>query len=245
MPVSCVNQKTDVHYEGTFLDENGSPELVLAEQEDGIYDVSIGIYRLTLLDDGIGTLTPKGLAFTATDAAGNPIGGLITIAGDTATVTFTDSAWPLLENGTSFQYTRQSKKDAILRRIRTVYEDVASRPYADRELNEAYCSRDWNETVSIILEKDSALPGETGFFESSYWVQGQDYADVNIRGLQLLSSTEDRAEVSFILNNLGDDTPMRLLLVKEEGLWKIDDFISAREHPFDWKAAMKEYLHND
>lgn len=53
--------------------------------------MQIGIYRLTSLEDGVGELTADGLLFTATDAAGNPISGIITADGKTATVTFTDS----------------------------------------------------------------------------------------------------------------------------------------------------------
>ena len=69
------------------------------------------MYDITLISD-------------TTDAAGNPLSGIITLDADTATVTFTDSTWPLLENGASFTYTRQSKEDAILYRVRTIYDDV-------------------------------------------------------------------------------------------------------------------------
>ena len=112
--VSCKEAGAPL-YEGAYQDkDNKEPNLFICAREDGKYDVEIGIYRLTTLDDGIGTLTDEGLAFTATDASGAPIGGLITVKGDTATVTFTKSTWPLLENGASYTYTRKS--------------DVATRP---------------------------------------------------------------------------------------------------------------------
>ena len=83
-------------YAGTYLDEDTrSPFLTITPREDGRFD------------DAIGTVTDQGLTFTATDGSGNPIGGMITLEGDTATVTFTDSTWPLLENGSAFKYTRQ------------------------------------------------------------------------------------------------------------------------------------------
>ena len=96
-------------FEGTYLDEdNHEPNLHISyRRSDGLYDVQIGIFRLTDLDDGLGRMGDDGLQFTATDAAGNPIGGIITLNGDTATVTFTDSTWPLLENGSQFVYTRE------------------------------------------------------------------------------------------------------------------------------------------
>ena len=70
--------------------------------------MQIGIFRLTTLEDGVGELTAEGMTFTATDAAGNPIGGIITVEDDIATVTFTDSTWDLIENGTVYQYSKSS-----------------------------------------------------------------------------------------------------------------------------------------
>ena len=95
-------------FEGSYVDEDyGEPNLEISyRRNDGKYNVQIGIPRLTLLDDGLAVMGDNGLEFTATDAAGNPIGGEITLEGDTAVVTFTSSTWPLLEQGTSFRYIR-------------------------------------------------------------------------------------------------------------------------------------------
>lgn len=106
---ACSSGVDAALFEGTWLDtDNNEPNLFINKQEDGSFDVKIGIFRLTSLDDGVGTLSRKGLSFTATDAAGNPISGIITVQKDTATVTFTDSTWPLLENGSAFKYIRQN-----------------------------------------------------------------------------------------------------------------------------------------
>ena len=102
-------QFDDSAYIGEYLDKYvEEPNLEIAKGDDGKYIVQIGIYRLTFLDDGIGELTEEGMAFTATDAAGNPISGMITVEGETATVTFTDSTWDYLENGSAFEYTKSS-----------------------------------------------------------------------------------------------------------------------------------------
>ena len=52
----------------------------------------------------------------------------------------------------------------------------------------------------------------------------------------------DSATVSFKLHNFGSATPMRLKLVKENGNWQIDNFISLGEYPTDLKAQMLEYI---
>lgn len=96
-------------YIGEYLDYDcNEPNLEIAKGNDGKYIVQIGIFRLTTLDDGIGELTPEGMVFTATDAAGNPISGIITVEEQIATVTFMDSTWSLLENGTSYMYNKSS-----------------------------------------------------------------------------------------------------------------------------------------
>lgn len=96
-------------YIGEYLDyDNNEPNLEIAKGDDGKYVVQIGIFRLTTLNDGIGELTPEGMLFTATDAAGNPISGIITVENQIATVKFTDSTWELLENGSVFQYSKSS-----------------------------------------------------------------------------------------------------------------------------------------
>lgn len=99
----------DTAYVGEYLDSDvEEPNLEIARGDDGNYIVQIGIYRLTSLDDGIGELTDDGMNFTATDSAGNPISGVITVEGQTATVTFTDSTWGYLQNGDTFRYTKSS-----------------------------------------------------------------------------------------------------------------------------------------
>ena len=88
--------------------DNDEPNLEIAKGENGTYIVQIGIFRLTTLEDGVGELTDEGMEFTATDAAGNPISGIITVKDEIATVTFTRSTWGLLENGSEYKYKKSS-----------------------------------------------------------------------------------------------------------------------------------------
>ena len=92
-------------YVGEYMDgELPEPGLTIGLGEDGQYSVQISIYRLTAILDGVGQDTGDGIFFTGTDAAGNPISGTVTLDGRTATLTFTDSTWGYLPNGTSFQF---------------------------------------------------------------------------------------------------------------------------------------------
>ncbi|MBQ9983498.1 MAG: hypothetical protein IJP29_02810 [Lachnospiraceae bacterium] len=104
--VTSTEQATD-QYIGTYNDyDNNEPSLTISLNTDGSYHVQMEIFRLTSLDDGVGSLTDRGLEFVATDAAGNPIKGLITLEGNEAVVTFTDSTWELITNGDSYRYVR-------------------------------------------------------------------------------------------------------------------------------------------
>ena len=53
------------------------------------------------------------MTFTAMDSAGNPISGIITVDDDVAKVTFTNSTWEYLENGTTYEYTKSSETPNI------------------------------------------------------------------------------------------------------------------------------------
>lgn len=115
MVCSCRNGKQEAVQEenktevreiltGHYVSDYDGSSLTINAREDGRYDIEIDLFRLTSLDDGIGDDANDGIDFTATDAAGEPIGGHISIAGDTATLTFTHSTWPLIEEGAKWEF---------------------------------------------------------------------------------------------------------------------------------------------
>lgn len=73
--------------------------------------VNISLFRLTDIEGGIAKISDGTLTFTATDAAGQPIGGRITFEGDTAHLTFTESSWEYLPKGTTYTFVRGAKVD--------------------------------------------------------------------------------------------------------------------------------------
>ena len=72
---------------GHFVSDDDGSSLTISAREDGRYSIVISLFRLTHLDDGVGGDAEGGIDFTATDANGEPIGGRITFADDTATLT--------------------------------------------------------------------------------------------------------------------------------------------------------------
>ena len=110
------------------------------------------------------------------------------------------------------------------------------------EFIQNYCSREWNQLSRQINEIDSLYhAGDMGFWEADYWIMGQDWHQLSISDVEVLDVNQAEAHVKFMLHNLGSAKPVALTMVKEDGIWKIDDFQDLDNH-FEWKPAMKEYV---
>ena len=110
------------------------------------------------------------------------------------------------------------------------------------EFIQNYCSQEWNQLSRQINEIDSLYhAGEMGFWEADYWIMGQDWHQLSISDVEVLDVNQAEAHVKFMLHNLGSAKPVALTMVKEDGIWKIDDFQDLDNH-FEWKLAMKEYV---
>lgn len=92
-----ATKKTETYgYEGTYLDYSvNEPALEIKKNSDGTYQVQIDLFRLYLLDDGIGKETENGLEFTATGPGPGEtkVNGVITLEGSIATVTILGQEW--------------------------------------------------------------------------------------------------------------------------------------------------------
>ena len=83
------------------------PNLEIQKNEDGSYEIHIGVFRLLSLNDGHGVLTERGMEFT-TSFSGEETTGVITLDGDIATVTFDPGGWPGFYNVYSYRYYKTS-----------------------------------------------------------------------------------------------------------------------------------------
>lgn len=119
----CNSQKTDTHdtviiesdddnpgnniLSGDYECRDDGSTLKITEAEGGRYDISLGLFRLMEIDDGIGKLEDGNIVFSGTDASGNRISGKITINGDTARTVFIHSTWEYIPNGTTYTFERK------------------------------------------------------------------------------------------------------------------------------------------
>ncbi len=94
---------------GEYTDQKDGSTLQIRKDTNSGPSIHISLFRLTDIDNGIGTISDNTMTFTATDAAGNPIKGTITLDGDTATVVFTHSTWGYLPAGSTFHFKRDTQ----------------------------------------------------------------------------------------------------------------------------------------
>lgn len=150
--------------------------------------------------------------------------------------------------------------EAVQQRVQEIYSDVFKEYNLEDSLrnldmldgpgasarrgdfNRNYCSREWNDLSRQIREIDSLYHAdELGFWEADYWIMGQDCHQLSISDIEVLNVSPTEADVKFMLHNLGEAKPVALILVKEDGIWKIDNFKDLNVD-MDWKRAMKEYV---
>ena len=108
------------------------------------------------------------------------------------------------------------------------------------------CSQDWNDWTLKVRSADEAhaAEGMMGFFEADYWIMGQDWQDLSVSDVRVVSMTDSTAVAELNLHNCGNVTAVRLEMVNEGSVWKIDNFIDVTNN-IDWKANMKEYINQE
>ena len=113
------------------------------------------------------------------------------------------------------------------------------------QFNKDYCSKEWNLLLAKVNEIDSMNhEGELGFWEFDYWIMGQDWHNLSISDIEVQNVTENEATVQLKLHNFDTVQSVSLLLVKEDGSWKIDNFQQTKGD-MNLKRAMQQYIEEE
>ena len=83
--------------------------------------------------------------------------------------------------------------------------------------------------------------GRDSFYDSDYWIMGQDWGKITISDVKASIKDNTHANALLILHNLGSQTRVRLELFFERGEWLIGNFIDETHH-LNWKKSMFQYL---
>ena len=79
---------------------------------------------------------------------------------------------------------------------------------------------------TIVNEIDKSHPGELGFRDYDHWIQAQDWENLSYTIDSTEQVSDTKAEVWITISNFDTKTPLQLSMVKENGVWKIGDFIT-------------------
>ena len=130
---------------------------------------------------------------------------------------------------------------AIYAAVAEAYPEINDITPSNDQLDDAYCTSEWNTLVQMVNSKDAENMGRGGFFDADYWIMGQDWGKITISGLKVDVKDNTHANAFFTLHNLGSQTKVQLEMVFEHGEWLISNFID-ETHKMDWKKSMMQYL---
>ena len=142
----------------------------------------------------------------------------------------------------------------LTERVTAIYDDVFGvynenntangwAVISQRNFENDYCSKDFNDVVKQVEEYDKAHAEEDdlGYYESDYWIQGQDWSDLSMKIESISELQENSAKVRVIITNFGEDELVELPMVFERGDWYIDEFGSKDEEGSD-KAYFRRII---
>ena len=142
----------------------------------------------------------------------------------------------------------RTKADAIVSRVNDIYTAVAEAypeinditPSSD-QLDQQFCTAEWQALVAMINEKDARDVAQEGFFDADYWIMAQDWGKISISDVKAEVKDDEHATATFTLHNLGNDTKVRIDMRFENGEWLIANFIN-ESHKYDYKKGMIKHL---
>ncbi len=127
-----------------------------------------------------------------------------------------------------------------LRNLDILMENGVYERRADFEAN--YCSGEWNTLLKKVDEIDSLYhQNEMGFWDFDYWIMGQDWHNLSISDVKVTTLTDTEATVELGLHNFDKVVPLCLLMKRENGTWRIDDFVD-KESGTGFKQDMQDYI---
>ena len=138
--------------------------------------------------------------------------------------------------------------ELIIERVKAIYAAVAEAypeinditPSND-QLDNAFCTAEWKTLVEMVNSRSAEDMGRDSFYDSDYWIMGQDWGKITISDVKASIKDNTHANALLILHNLGSQTRVRLELFFERGEWLIGNFIDETHH-LNWKKSMFQYL---
>lgn len=131
--------------------------------------------------------------------------------------------------------------NAIYAAVAEAYPEINDITPSNDQLDDAYCTSEWKTLVQMVNSKSAENMGRESFFDSDYWIMGQDWGKISISDVEVNLKDNTHADAVFTLHNLGNHTKVHLEMAFEKGEWLISNFID-ETHKKNWKKSMLQYL---
>lgn len=105
---------------------------------------------------------------------------------------------------------------------------------APQMFNDMFLSRDFRNLDSTL----NARQPDESFPDYDHWIQGQDWQNLSYSIDTISTLPGSRAMVQMSIVNFGQPQALQLIMVKDDSLWMVDDFVTE----FSEKQAIKELL---
>lgn len=125
------------------------------------------------------------------------------------------------------------------------YTDLSQAEIYEADFDHKFMSSYYLELDTIVREIDESYPSEIGFHDCDHWIQGNDWDNLSYAIASIRNISDNKAEVDMVIINYGQENPIVVKMVKEEGIWKIYDFIrngvselSEMEQYIEWDSDL-------
>lgn len=125
------------------------------------------------------------------------------------------------------------------------YTDLSQAEIYEADFDHKFMSSYYLELDTIVREIDESYPSEIGFHDYDHWIQGNDWDNLSYAIVSIRNISDNKAEVDMVIINYGQENPIVVKMVKEEGIWKIYDFIrngvselSEMEQYIEWDSDL-------
>lgn len=141
----------------------------------------------------------------------------------------------------------RAAQEEVARRVEEIYRHVSRFYGGDNtaaDPDELFCSRAWNETYKAVLAIDDTKDDmeQMYFYDDLHWTLGVE-TPLEARYINVHIDSPTTAQASFTLaDDMGTEMPVVVALVKEDGVWKINTWLSVSDPSYDMLREMRDYV---
>lgn len=139
-----------------------------------------------------------------------------------------DDAWGKGDGPATEVPAEMDYSSSIKPQIQEMYDDIfRTQRTADGNYDpdQQYCTESYLE-LSRKAKKLSRAIGELGPMDYDHWTQGQDADNPEANVLNVEMTGENEAAADVEITDFGHKQSVRIIVKKEHGQWKVDDFIT-------------------